>query len=37
MAYTEGLFQAFLNLLENALASLSPGGLITLTAKFRVP
>lgn len=35
MAYTEGLFQAFLNLLENALDSLSPGGLITLTAKFQ--
>jgi signal transduction histidine kinase len=35
MAYTEGLFQAHLNLLENALDSLNPGGLITLSAKFQ--
>ena len=35
MAYTEGLFQAHLNLIENALDSLDPGGLITLTAKFQ--
>ncbi len=35
MAYTEGLFQAHLNLLENALDSIGPGGLITLTAKFQ--
>jgi signal transduction histidine kinase len=35
MAYTEGLFQAHLNLLENALDSIDTGGLITLTAKFQ--
>ena len=35
LAYTEGLFQAHLNLLENALDSIDTGGLITLSAKFQ--
>jgi len=34
MAYPEGLFQAVLNLVENALDSIRPGGLVTLSGKF---
>lgn len=33
-AYPEGLFQALLNLVENAVDSISAGGLITLSAHF---
>ncbi len=34
-AYPEGLFQALLNLVENAVDSISAGGLITLSAHFQ--
>jgi signal transduction histidine kinase len=34
-AYPEGLFQALLNLVENAVDSISAGGLITVSAYFR--
>ena len=33
-AYPEGLFQVLLNLVENAVDSISPGGLITVSARF---
>jgi signal transduction histidine kinase len=35
MGYPEGLFQALLNLVENAIDSIDKGGLITLTVKFQ--
>jgi len=35
MAYPEGLFQVLLNLVENAIDSISPGGLVTLSAHFQ--
>jgi signal transduction histidine kinase len=35
LAYPEGLFQAILNLMENAVDSISSGGLITLSAHFQ--
>jgi len=34
LAYPEGIFQALLNLVENALDSIRPGGLVTLSARF---
>jgi signal transduction histidine kinase len=34
MAYPEGLFQALLNLVENALDSIPAGGVVTLSARF---
>ncbi len=33
--YPEGLFQALLNLVENAIDSIDKGGLVTLSAKFQ--
>lgn len=35
MAYPEGIFQALLNLVENAVDSIRPGGLVTLSAHFQ--
>jgi len=35
MAYTEGVFQVVLNLLENAIDSIQPGGIVTLSAHFQ--
>ena len=35
MAYPEGLFQVLLNLVENAIDSISTGGLVTLSAHFQ--
>lgn len=35
MAYPEGLFQVFLNLVENAVDSVEPGGVVTVSAQFK--
>lgn len=35
LGYPEGLFQALLNLVENAIDSIDKGGLVTLSAKFQ--
>jgi len=35
LGYTEGIFQVLLNLVENAVDSISTGGLITLSAQFQ--
>lgn len=35
LAYPEGLFQLLLNLVENAVDSIGPGGIITLSARFQ--
>lgn len=35
MGYPDGLYQALLNLVENAIDSLSPKGVVTLTVKFQ--
>jgi signal transduction histidine kinase len=35
MAYPEGLFQVLLNLAENAVDSIGPGGIVTLSARFQ--
>jgi signal transduction histidine kinase len=35
LAYTEGVFQALLNLVENAIDSISPGGTVSLSARFQ--
>lgn len=35
MAYPEGLFQVLLNLVENAVDSLGPGGVVTVSTRFQ--